>query len=122
LRNRAIFIIKESRMKDSQLEKMSIEELVDLKGRIDAMIGNKKDRKRTELKERLAAMAKEEGYSISDLYNGGGGRKPGRGVRAGGSAAKFQHPDNPAMTWSGRGRKPNWVKELGGDIERYRVG
>jgi DNA-binding protein H-NS len=116
-------IIKESRMKDSQLEKMSISELIDLKSRIDAIMTNKKDRKRVELKERLAAMAKEEGYTIAELYNGAAGRKAGRGGgRATSSAAKYQHPDNPAMTWSGRGRKPNWVKELGGDIERYRVG
>lgn len=25
------------------------------------------------------------------------------------------------LTWSGRGRKPNWVKEQGEEIEKYRV-
>lgn len=28
---------------------------------------------------------------------------------------------NGDLTWSGRGRKPEWVKEAGGDIEKYRV-
>ncbi|MDZ4066259.1 MAG: H-NS histone family protein, partial [Tabrizicola sp.] len=22
--------------------------------------------------------------------------------------AKYRHPENAALTWSGRGRKPNW--------------
>lgn len=108
-------------MKESQLEKMSVNELIDLKARVEAMIVTKKDRRRAELKEKLANLAKEEGYSIAELYNGGGARKSVRGGRAAGTTAKYQHPDNPAMTWSGRGRKPNWVKDLGGDIERFRV-
>lgn len=24
---------------------------------------------------------------------------------------KFQHPDKPELEWTGRGNKPNWVKE-----------
>lgn len=24
---------------------------------------------------------------------------------------KFQHPENPELKWTGRGNKPNWVKE-----------
>ena len=109
-------------MKDSQLDKLSVNELMELRQRVDLMIVAKKDRKRAELKEKLANLAKEEGYSIAELYNGGSARKPGRPARTTGLAAKYQHPDNPSMTWSGRGRKPNWVKDLGGDIERFRVG
>jgi len=25
--------------------------------------------------------------------------------------AKYRHPENPALTWSGRGRKPLWFVE-----------
>ena len=31
--------------------------------------------------------------------------------KAGASAPKFQHPSNPDLTWSGRGRRPRWVTE-----------
>jgi DNA-binding protein H-NS len=24
------------------------------------------------------------------------------------AAAKYRHPENPSLTWSGRGRKPLW--------------
>ncbi|WP_354540899.1 H-NS histone family protein [Roseovarius sp. MBR-6] len=27
------------------------------------------------------------------------------------AAAKYRHPENPALTWSGRGRKPQWFVE-----------
>ena len=26
--------------------------------------------------------------------------------------AKYRHPDNPELKWSGRGRQPNWVREF----------
>ena len=26
-------------------------------------------------------------------------------------AAKYRNPDNPALTWSGRGKRPAWVNE-----------
>jgi DNA-binding protein H-NS len=32
----------------------------------------------------------------------------GRG-RGKGSAAKYANPDNRTETWTGRGRKPNWL-------------
>ena len=27
------------------------------------------------------------------------------------SAPKYAHPENSSITWTGRGRRPNWVKE-----------
>lgn len=41
--------------------------------------------------------------------------------------SKYQHPENAAVTWSGRGRKPRWVTEWlnqnpGGDIEDLAIG
>jgi DNA-binding protein H-NS len=27
------------------------------------------------------------------------------------AAAKYRHPENPALTWSGRWRKPQWFVE-----------
>ena len=28
------------------------------------------------------------------------------------SPPKYRHPENPSLTWSGRGRQPAWYKEL----------
>lgn len=107
-------------MKDSQLEKLSIEDLRDLVNRAQAQIVAKQQQAKVELRERWAREAQEAGFNFSDLLPGG--RRPGKGgkVRASG-AAMFQHPDNPSLTWAGRGRKPKWLAEAGGNIDRFRV-
>jgi DNA-binding protein H-NS len=38
--------------------------------------------------------------------------------------AKFRNPDDPSITWSGRGRHPRWVNELlaaGRAIDDFRI-
>jgi len=27
------------------------------------------------------------------------------------SPPKYRHPENPEMTWTGRGRQPDWMKD-----------
>ena len=104
-------------VKDAQLEKMSVAELVDLKDRFDAMVAAKQERERIELRERFDKMAREAGLSLNEVIGGRG--KAGRGKSGG--AVRFRHPDNASLTWSGRGRKPKWLVEAGGDAERFRV-
>lgn len=107
-------------MKDSQLEKMSVKELKELRTRVDKMISSKHDQERSGLRERFKAMAEEAGFALTDIV-GGGGRGRGRGSTA---AAKFVNPDNPSQTWSGRGRMPNWLSErvkAGEKTDKYRA-
>ncbi len=35
----------------------------------------------------------------------------GKGVKRRATAPKYRHPENPEVTWSGRGRRPSWVNE-----------
>ena len=49
----------------------------------------------------IASLAENAGFSVGELF---GAR--GRGKSA---AIKFQNPDNRSETWTGRGRKPNWL-------------
>ena len=40
------------------------------------------------------------------------------------SPPKYQHPDNPKQTWTGKGRQPEWFKEQinqGRSIERLEI-
>lgn len=104
-------------MKDSQLEKLSLKELTDLRDRVAKMIVFKQESERANLKEELIARAQEAGFNISDLFPVG--RKAPK-VK-GSSGALYRNPDDASQTWSGRGRKPKWLSEAGGDIERFRV-
>jgi DNA-binding protein H-NS len=53
------------------------------------------------------------------METGGGSGRRGKKV-----APKYQNPDNPSETWTGRGRKPLWlVAKLGrsGKIEQFLI-
>jgi DNA-binding protein H-NS len=51
---------------------------------------------------KVAALALSHGFSISDLFGGKGAAKSK-------SVAKYANPDDSSDTWTGRGRKPNWL-------------
>lgn len=61
------------------------------------------DRKKQEAMSALEARAQELGFSLADLI---GTKKKRRS--SGAPGPKYRHPKNPAVTWSGRGRKPGW--------------
>ena len=46
------------------------------------------------------------GFNLSELIEGGKVKRP-----TGTVAPKYTHPENPSVTWTGRGRKPKWVEE-----------
>ncbi len=103
-------------MKDAQLEKMTVKELRDLKSRIDSAIVSRQSKDRTELKQKMQALAEEAGLSLDDVF--GGARRGGRGK--GSVAVKYRHPDDSSMTWTGRGRRPKWLEGVS-NIEKFRV-
>jgi len=82
------------------VDKMSLKDLLELDAKVQRAIGVARDREKSEVKQALAAMAHKRGFSVSELF---GGR--GRGK----SSAKYVNPDNRTETWTGRGRKPNWL-------------
>ena len=107
-------------MKDSQLEKLTLKELTDLRDRVAKMIIYKQDTEKASLKDELIARAQEAGFNITDLFPAGS-RKGGAAKSKGSSGSLYRNPEDPNLTWSGRGRKPKWLSEEGGDIERFRV-
>lgn len=64
----------------------------------------------TEEKRRILAQVRElvgkAGLSAEDIF--GHGKK---GKRTSASPVKYQHPDDPSLTWSGVGRKPKWLTD-----------
>ena len=67
------------------------------------------DRERMEIKKRVADLAETHGFSVAELFGGARGRGPGKTKSVG--VAKYANPENKLDTWTGRGRKPNWVVE-----------
>ena len=101
-------------MRDSQLEKMSLKELTSLQGKIEAAVIEKRVSERHEMRAKMEAIARKSGFTVAELF---GGRK-GRGTKI---APKFRNPKDPSQTWTGRGRRPNWLVEAGGNMKRFLV-
>ncbi|MCA3449807.1 MAG: H-NS histone family protein [Rhodobacter sp.] len=87
------------------LEAMSLKELRQLQKDLAKAISTYEDRQKAEARTKLEAIAKEMGYSIADIIG-----VEVKATRAP-ALAKYRHPENAALTWSGRGRKPQWFAD-----------
>ena len=92
-------------MADMNLENMSLDELKALSKDVDKAIESYEARKLNEARAVLEAKARELGVSLDAVMGGSNGRK--KTV----IAPKYRHPENPALTWTGRGRTPKWITE-----------
>lgn len=95
----------------SYIDKMSLKELVELEAKVAKAIAAARDRERVELKRKMAEMAETHGFSVSELF-GGSGRGSARGAKNKSvGVARYANPEDRSDTWTGRGRKPNWLLE-----------
>lgn len=88
------------------LEKLDLSELKALQKEVAKAISRLEARKRKEALDAVEAVARERGYSLSELT----GATPSKRSRRK-APPRYRHPENAAKTWSGRGRQPAWVKE-----------
>ena len=100
-------------MRDSQLEKMSLKDLLALDTEIKTAIDEKRVSERAAMRAKMEDMARASGFSVAELF--GGRKKGGKG------GAKYRNPKDPSQTWTGRGRRPTWIVEAGGNIERFLI-
>ncbi|QXT41147.1 H-NS family nucleoid-associated regulatory protein [Gymnodinialimonas ceratoperidinii] len=91
-------------MSKVDLDKLSVDELQKLQKDTAKAIASFEKRKRADALAELEAVAQKHGFKLADLVVIKKDAKPA-------SPAKYRHPENAAMTWTGRGRQPNWIKE-----------
>ena len=92
-------------MADYDIEALSLTELKKMQKDVAKAIATFEDRQKAEARAKVEAVALDLGYSLAELV----GTKT-KSLRAP-VVAKYRHPENPALTWSGRGRKPQWFVE-----------
>jgi DNA-binding protein H-NS len=88
------------------LNNLSLNELKKLYVDVKKAIDTYEDRMKKDALTELELKAKEMGFSLAELM---GLATTARTRRP--AAAKYCHPENSDITWSGRGRKPNWVAQ-----------
>lgn len=104
-------------MADYDLGALSLSELKKMQKDVARAISTFEDRQKAEARAKVEALARDLGFSLAELV--GTATKSSRAP----AAAKYRHPENPAITWSGRGRKPQWFVDAlaagttAGDLE-----
>lgn len=84
----------------------------------------------TTVRNKLLQLARNEGYTIAELFGHqamptvgatnpapGKARKSTKGKSTGKVAPKYRNPDNTSETWAGRGQQPRW---LAGEVAKGR--
>lgn len=104
-------------MSTLDLNAMDIKDLEKLQKDVAKAIDSYYDRKRKEAIVAVNSVAQEMGFNLSELLDGAKGKKAPQ-------PPKYQHPENPDKTWSGRGRQPQWLKDQladGKDLEDFLI-
>ncbi|SDI99155.1 H-NS family nucleoid-associated regulatory protein [Lutimaribacter saemankumensis] len=85
------------------LDTLTLDELKSLQKQVSRAIESYKERQRQKALAELEVKAQEMGFTLNDLLGGKKSKKSG--------IPKYRHPDDPTVTWTGKGRRPDWVKE-----------
>lgn len=88
------------------LSKLSIEELETLVRDAQAEIVARREAERERVLQQVRELAQSIGMSVEELLKM---EKGGRGRAI--VEAKYRHPENAELTWSGRGKRPQWVTD-----------
>ncbi|NSY37533.1 H-NS family nucleoid-associated regulatory protein [Leisingera sp. ANG59] len=92
-------------MTEIDLSSFTLDELKTLQKDVEKAIKTFEERKRKEALAAVQEKAAEMGFALDDLVEGVKTKKAKKSV-----PPKYRHPENPELTWTGRGRKPDWFK------------
>lgn len=101
------------------LESMSRKELLSLRDNVEKALVSAEKRERQEARKAAEKAAAEFGFSLSELSD-----DAPRSAKGSKAKAKYRNPAAPDQTWTGRGRKPQWVHDAlksGADISELEI-
>jgi len=101
------------------LNRMTLKELEALRSDLDQAIADAQTSRKAEALKAAEQAAKSFGFSLAELTKGSRSKSP-RAKSA--LPPKYRHPDDPSVTWTGRGRRPAWITEglaSGKNLEDY---
>ncbi len=104
-------------------QELSLEELVNLKAEVEALIKQRQKEQQKELFKQMDELAKSGGFSSAEELIESQKQRRSRSDKGVKLPPKYQSPDGK-KTWSGKGRVPGWVLEHeadGGDREELEI-
>ena len=99
------------------LDTLSRKELETLRADVEKALSRVGARELKAARDAAAKAAAEFGFSLDELTSGAKAPKAK-------AAAKYRNPADDSQTWSGRGRKPQWIKDAvdaGKDIASFAI-
>lgn len=93
----------------SELEKLSLDDLLSLQKRVAAEIENRQTAEKAKAHQEILSLASK--YGITVQIAGASSKAPKASKKTGTVAAKYRHPQDSSLTWTGRGRSPVWVAD-----------
>lgn len=97
--------VKESKMDTQQYIKTATwADLLAIQAKIERQIKVASVKAKYDALKKVKETAKELGFTLEELINDSTPTKEKAEV-----AAKYRNPENTEQTWTGRGKKPNWV-------------
>jgi len=96
----------------TELAKLSLDELLSLQHRAAAEVETRQSAEKDKAKQEILAIASKYGIEVKFGGSSAAAAAPKAAkAKRGTVAAKYRHPQNSALTWTGRGRSPIWVAE-----------
>jgi DNA-binding protein H-NS len=90
------------------LSKLSLEELDTLVKDVQAELVARREAEREGVLNQMRELAASLGLTLEDV----GKLERGKGAAAAVAVQpKYRHPEDPSLTWSGRGKRPRWLAE-----------
>lgn len=86
------------------LSNYNSQQLRELQGDIERELRKRRREEIRQAQRELRDVAERFGFSLNELVSG-------QPAASGARAVRFRHPTDDSKTWSGRGRKPHWIKE-----------
>ncbi len=109
------------KIEDINLEAYSVEELQLLMEKAQKEIDQKEKFRIQEVRSEMQRMASALGMTPEAILEfDSRKKKPAKTA----SKVKFQNPNDPSQTWSGRGKRPRWLQgaiEQGAELSQFAV-
>lgn len=86
------------------VERMTLKQIEDLEARIAKAKTQARETTKAQLKAKIDRLLNGSEFTVREIYGLSGNR-----ARAGKSIAKYANPNDTSQTWTGRGRRPDWL-------------
>jgi DNA-binding protein H-NS len=98
---------------------LKLKELLRIEADLKDIITERKQVEAKEVRNEVQEFIQKRGFNLQEL----GFTRTQKGYKAT-MAPKYRNPDNPKETWTGHGRKPNWMLSAfgkGAKLDDFRV-